>query len=148
MQERTLVLVKPDGVKRRLVGEVLRRFEAKGLKLVGLKMLSLSKEEAEKHYSVHKERPFFRDLVNYITSSPIIAMILEGNNALSVVRNICGSTDGSKAAPGTIRGDFSISIEKNIIHASDSQESYNHEFPIFFKNSELLSFEYGDEVLF
>ncbi|MHB8372750.1 MAG: nucleoside-diphosphate kinase [Thermoplasmataceae archaeon] len=148
MQERTLVLIKPDGVKRRLAGEIIKRFEMKGLKIVSLKLLRLTEEEAMKHYSVHKDRPFFNDLVSYITSSPIVAMILEGNNAISVVRNICGVTDGSKAAMGTIRGDFSISIEKNIIHASDSHESFEHESPIFFKNNELLNFEYGDEVLF
>ncbi len=148
MQERTLVLVKPDGLKRRLVGEIIRRFEVKGLKIIGLKMLQLTKEEAEKHYSVHKGKPFFADLVNYITSSPIVAIIFEGNNAISVVRTICGTTDGSKAAPGTIRGDYSISIEKNIIHASDSTESFQHEFSIFFKNNEMVPFQYGDEVLF
>ena len=148
MQERTLVLIKPDGLKRRLAGEIIRRFELKGLKILGLKMLQLSKEEAEKHYAVHKGKPFFADLVNYITSSPIVAIVFEGNNAISVVRTICGTTDGSKASPGTIRGDYSISIEKNIIHASDSAESYQHEFSIFFKTNELLPFQYCDEVLF
>ena len=143
--ERTLILIKPDGVKRRLSGEIFQRFEKKGLKLVALKMLQLNRQNAEKHYSVHKGKPFFDGLVSYITSGPIIAAILEGTNSISVTRILCGPTDGSKAQPGTIRGDFSMSIEKNIIHASDSQESYEHEFPLFFKESEIVEAEYGDE---
>ncbi len=146
--EKTLILIKPDGVKRRLSGEVIKRLEQKGINIKGLKLMNLSKEKAEKHYSVHKEKPFFKDLVSYITSGPIIAILAEGNNAISVVRTLVGATDGSKASPGTIRGDFSISIDKNIIHASDSTESFNHEYPIFFNNSEILDFAYGDENLF
>ena len=143
--ERTLILIKPDGVKRRLSGEIFQRFEKKGLKIVAMKMLQLNRQNAEKHYSVHRGKPFFDGLVSYITSGPIIAAILEGANSISVTRILCGSTDGSKAQPGTIRGDFSMSIEKNIIHASDSQESYAHEFPLFFKESEIVESEYGDE---
>ncbi|MCL6014734.1 MAG: nucleoside-diphosphate kinase [Candidatus Thermoplasmatota archaeon] len=146
--EKTLILIKPDGVKRRLSGEVIKRLEQKGINIKGLKLMNLSKEKAEKHYSVHKDKPFFKDLVSYITSGPIIAILAEGNNAISVVRTLVGATDGSKASPGTIRGDFSISIDKNIIHASDSTESFNHEYPIFFNNSEILDFAYGDENLF
>ncbi len=145
--ERTLVLIKPDGVKRRLSGEVIQRFEKKGLKIQALKMLSVTNEMAREHYSVHSDKPFFGELVEYITSSPIIAMILEGRNAISVVRNICGTTDGSKAAPGTIRGDYSNSIQANIVHASDSQESYEHEYRIFFSKGEIFSFDLGDESL-
>lgn len=146
--EKTLILIKPDGVKRRLTGEVIKRLEQKGLNIKGLKMMKLSVEKAEKHYSVHNGKPFFKDLVSYITSGPIIAIVAQGNNSISVVRGLVGATDGSKAAPGTIRGDFSISIDKNIIHASDSVESFNHEYPIFFEEPEILDFSYGDEKLF
>jgi nucleoside-diphosphate kinase len=135
-------------VKRRLTGEVIKRLEQKGLNIKGLKMMKLSVEKAEKHYSVHNGKPFFKDLVSYITSGPIIAIVAQGNNSISVVRGLVGATDGSKAAPGTIRGDFSISIDKNIIHASDSVESFNHEYPIFFEEPEILDFSYGDEKLF
>lgn len=143
--EKTLILIKPDGVKRRLIGKILSRFEEKGLKIVALKMMSVSREKAEKHYDVHKEKPFFRDLVNYIISGPIIAAVLEGPNAIGITRLMAGSTDGSKAQPGTIRGDYSTGIEKNIIHASDSQESFQHEFPLFFTNQEIHEFQFGDE---
>lgn len=145
--EKTLILIKPDGVKRRLVGKIVSRFEEKGLKIVALKMIQMDRERAKKHYAVHKERPFFKDLVEYIISGPIIAAILEGNNAITITRAMSGATDGSKAQPGTIRGDFSTGIEKNIIHASDSQESYEYESPIFFDNNEIVQFEYGDEDL-
>jgi nucleoside-diphosphate kinase len=146
--ERTLVLIKPDGLKRRLSGEIISRLENKGLMIKGLKLLQITNEKAEIHYSVHKDKVFFKDLVEYITSSPVIAIVLEGKNAISVVRTLVGATDGSKASPGTIRGDYSISIDRNIIHASDSEESYKHEYPIYFEESELLDFEYGDENLF
>ncbi len=145
--ERTLVLVKPDGLKRRLVGEIISRFERKGLRLIALKELQLTQAKAEKHYSVHKDKPFFKDLVQYIISGPIVAMILEGNNAISVVRGMCGATDGSKANPGTIRGDFALSIQNNIVHASDSTDAYQHEGSIFFAENELHEFSYGDEQL-
>ena len=144
--DRTLVLIKPDGVKRRLVGDILKRFEKKGMRILGMKMLLLSKEKAQRHYAVHKDKPFYNDLVNYITSGPIVAVLLEGNRCIEVTRLMCGSTDGSKAQPGTIRGDYSLSIEKNIIHASDSKESFDYEYPIFFSNEEILNFQYGDEM--
>ncbi len=146
--ESTLVLVKPDGLKRRLSGEVIHRLERKGLNIVALKLMKLTKDQAEIHYSVHKGKPFFSGLVSFITSDPLIAMIVRGPNAISVVRNLIGATDGSKAAPGTIRGDFAITIDKSVVHASDSQESFDHEWPIYFKPSEILEFSYGDEELF
>lgn len=145
--ERTLVLIKPDGVNRRLAGEIISRFERKGLKIVAMKFLKLSKAQAEKHYSVHNDKPFFGELVQYITSSPIIAMVLEGRNCISVVRTMCGATDGSKAAPGTIRGDFSNSIQNNLVHASDSQESYRHEVSIYFNEDEILNYQIVGENL-
>ncbi len=145
--ERTLVLIKPDGLKRRLSGEVISRLERKGLKLAALKLLRLSKNKAEEHYSVHRDKPFFAELVQYITSDSIIAMVVEGRSAISVVRSLAGATDGSKAAPGTIRGDFSNSIQMNIVHASDSQESYEKEVGIYFSKDEIHEITYGDEGL-
>ena len=148
MNQRTLILIKPDGLKRRLSGDIIQKLEKKGLNIVALKLMKVTEEMARRHYSVHENKPFFNDLVRYITSDPVLAMIMEGKNAIIVVRNLVGATDGSKAAPGTIRGDYSISIDKNIIHASDSEESYNHEGPIFFNANEIYPFSYGDENLF
>ncbi|MCL4344970.1 MAG: nucleoside-diphosphate kinase [Candidatus Thermoplasmatota archaeon] len=148
MSERTLVLIKPDGVKRRLSGEIIKRLESKGLNIIGMKLMKVSEEMARKHYDVHKDKVFFKDLVSYITSGPIVAILLEGKSAISVVRTMTGATDGSKSAPGTIRGDYSISIDRNIIHASDSDESFMHEYPIFFSKNEIIEFQYGDEDLF
>ncbi|MEB3789728.1 MAG: nucleoside-diphosphate kinase [Desulfurococcales archaeon] len=136
--EKTLVLVKPDGVKRGLIGEVISRFEKKGLKIRALKMIWLSKEKAQEFYSVHKDKPFFNDLVEFITSGPIIAMVLEGDSAISVVRLMIGATDGRKAAPGTIRGDFALSIQDNVVHASDSPESFEREFKVIFTETEIV----------
>ena len=136
--ERTLVLVKPDGVERGLVGEVISRFERKGLKIRALKMLRMTREMAEEFYSVHREKPFFQDLVEFITSGPIVAMILEGDSAIEVVRLMIGSTDGRKAQPGTIRGDYALSIQNNIVHASDSRESFEREYRIVFREEEIL----------
>ncbi len=136
--EKTLVLVKPDGVKRGLIGEVISRFERKGLKLRALKMIWLSKEKAKEFYIVHKDKPFYNDLVEFITSGPIVAMVLEGDSAISVVRLMIGATDGRKAAPGTIRGDFALSIQDNIVHASDSPESFEREFKVIFDKKEVV----------
>ena len=145
--ERTLVLIKPDGIKRRLAGEIISRFEDKGLRLIAIKMLKLDRKRAEMHYSVHRDKPFFGELVSYITSDPIIAIVLEGRSVISVVRSMAGSTDGSKASPGTIRGDFANSIQMNIVHASDSPEAYEKEVTIFFNPEEIHDFKYGDEGL-
>ncbi len=136
--EKTLVLVKPDGVKRGLIGEVISRFEKKGLKIRALKMIWLSKEKAQEFYSVHKDKPFFNDLVEFITSGPIVAMVLEGDSAINVVRLMIGATDGRKAAPGTIRGDFALSIQDNVVHASDSPESFEREFKVIFTETEIV----------
>ncbi len=146
--ERTLVLIKPDGVKRRLSGEIITRINRKGLNIIAMKMLKLTREQAEVHYSVHKGKPFFNGLVEFITSDPLIAFVVQGHSSISVVRNLVGATDGAKASPGTIRGDFAITIDKSVIHASDSQEAYEHECPIYFKEDELMDFSYGDENLF
>ena len=143
--ERTLVLVKPDGVLRRLVGEVIARIERKGLKIVALKMIQLDRETAERHYAVHKGKPFYESLVRFITSGPVVAMVVEGESAINVVRNLMGPTSGLKAPPGSIRGDFSLSIQFNIVHGSDSPDSAKYEIPIFFKEEEILSYRLPDE---
>ena len=136
--EKTLVLVKPDGVRRGLVGEVISRFERKGLKIRALKMLWMSREQAEEFYSVHRDKPFFKDLVEFITSGPIVAMVLEGDSAIEVVRLMIGATDGRKAQPGTIRGDYALSIQENVVHASDSRESFEREFKVVFREEEVV----------
>ena len=118
--ERTFIMIKPDGVQRNLVGEVIRRFETKGFKLVGLKLLSVSKELAAKHYDVHKERPFFAGLVQFITSSPVVAMVWEGDGVVASARNLIGATNPLTSPPGTIRGDFGVSVGRNLIHGSDA----------------------------
>ncbi len=136
--EKTLVLVKPDGVRRGLIGEVISKFERKGLKIRALKMLWMTREQAEEFYSVHRDKPFFSELVEFITSGPIVAMVLEGDSAISVVRLMIGSTDGRKAQPGTIRGDFALSIQDNVVHASDSPESFEREFRVIFSDEEVV----------
>ncbi|MGC8566546.1 MAG: nucleoside-diphosphate kinase [Caldisphaera sp.] len=140
MVERTLLLVKPDGVRRGLIGEVISRLEKKGLKIIALKMIKMDKNMGEEFYSVHRDKPFYDDLVNFIISGPIVAIILEGDSAISVVRLIIGSTDGRKAQPGTIRGDFALSIQDNVVHASDSQESFEREYKIIFKENEIIDY--------
>ncbi len=140
MIERTLVLVKPDGVRRGLIGEVISRFERKGFRIVALKMTRMSREKAMDFYSVHKDKPFFKDLVEFMTSGPIVAMILEGDSAVSVVREIIGTTDGRKASPGTIRGDFALSIQENVVHASDSPESFERESKVIFSNEDYITY--------
>lgn len=131
-RERTFVMVKPDGVRKGLVGEIISRFEKKGLFLVNMKLLTLSREEAEELYRVHEGKPFFESLVEYVTSGPVVVMILEGEGAVKVVRSLVGATDPQEALPGTIRGDFALTIEENIVHASDSADSYQRESAIFF----------------
>ncbi|RLA86229.1 MAG: nucleoside-diphosphate kinase [Deltaproteobacteria bacterium] len=135
--ERTLVIVKPDGVKKNLIGEVIRRFEGDGLKVVGLKMLRLSKEEAEGFYQVHRDKPFFSSLTDFMSSGPIVVMVLQGEGAIERVREIMGSTDPGKAAPGTIRNLYGDNIQENIVHGSDSPESAAYEIPYFFSAVEI-----------
>lgn len=139
--ERTFVMVKPDGVQRGLVGEIIKRFEQKGLKIVGLKMLRISKELASRHYGEHRDKPFFDGLIKYITSSPVVAMILEGKDCISLVRGMMGATDPKKAAPGTIRETFGIDIGRNVIHGSDSESSAAREISLFFDDQELMCYE-------
>lgn len=141
MTERTLVLVKPDGVQRLLAGRLIARFEERGLKIVGLKLMKVDRTLAERHYAVHREKPFFRGLVDFITSSPLVAMALEGPNAISVVRTMVGATRPNEAAPGTIRGDFALETAQNLIHASDGPETAATELGLWFGDGELLSYE-------
>lgn len=141
MAERTLVLVKPDGVQRGLVGEVITRLERRGLKLVGMKLMQVSDELARQHYGEHVDRPFFAGLVQFITSSPIVAMAWEANNAAEIVRNTMGQTNPANSPAGTIRGDFGVDIGRNLVHGSDSPESGVREVNLFFRPEELLSYE-------
>ena len=139
--ERTLVLVKPDGVQRLLIGRILARYEERGLKVIGLKLVQTPRDLAERHYAAHAERPFFGSLVDFITSSPLVALALEGPNAIAVVRAINGATRPHEAAPGTIRGDFALETAQNIVHASDGPESAEVELDLWFAPDELLSYE-------
>jgi nucleoside-diphosphate kinase len=137
--ERTLSIIKPDGVARNLIGEVCRRFESAGLRIVAARMTRLSQAEAEAFYAVHKERPFYRDLVRYMTSGPVVAQVLEGDNAIARNREIMGATDPKKAAPGTIRADLAQSIEQNVVHGSDAEDTAAREIRFFFRDTEILS---------
>ena len=141
MTERTLVLVKPDGVQRLLVGRILARFEERGLKIVGLKLVHVDRALAERHYAVHREKPFFGGLVDFITSSPLVAVALDGPNAISVVRTMVGATRPNEAAPGTIRGDFALETAQNLIHASDGAETAAAELALWFEADELVDYE-------
>jgi len=137
--ERTFSIIKPDGVARNLIGEVISRFEKAGLTVIAQRMTHLSQREAEQFYAVHKERPFFKDLVKYMTSGPVVVQVLEGENAIAKNREIMGATDPKKAAPGTIRADLAQSIEANTVHGSDAPETAAAEIAFFFAGSELHS---------
>lgn len=143
--ERTLVLIKPDAVQRRLIGAVIQRFENKGLKIVAMKLMQISQELAATHYDEHKAKPFYQGLVDFMTRKPCVAMCLEGPKAVSVVRQMLGATFGFNAEPGTIRGDFGISNQFNLVHGSDSPESAAREIELFFKKSERLTFTLADD---
>ncbi|PZU93036.1 MAG: nucleoside-diphosphate kinase [Pseudanabaena sp.] len=136
--ERTFLAVKPDGVQRHLVGEIIRRYEVKGFKLVGLKLVQPTRELAEKHYAVHKERPFFAGLVDFITSGPVVAMVWEGDGVVASARKIIGATNPLTAEPGTIRGDYGANIGRNIIHGSDAIETAQTEIALWFSAEELV----------
>lgn len=140
-KEKTLSIVKPDAVRKNVIGEILSRFESKGLEIVAAKMVHLKKEEAEKFYAVHKERPFFNDLVTFMISGPILAQVLEGENAIQKNRDIMGATNPAEAADGTIRKDFASSIDQNAVHGSDSPETAKVEIDFFFQPEEVLTKE-------
>lgn len=139
--EKTFIMVKPDGVQRNLVGEIVQRFEDKGFKLVGAKLMQISSELAEEHYGEHKERPFFGELVEFITSGPVFAMVWEGENVITTARKMMGETNPAEALPSTIRGDYGITVGKNIIHGSDALESAEREINLFFDEKELISYD-------
>lgn len=138
--EKTFIMVKPDGVQRDLVGEVVQRFEQKGFTLVGAKLMQVSEELAQEHYGEHKERPFFGELVDFITSGPVFAMVWEGEGVILTARNMIGATNPAEANPGSIRGDFGVTVGKNIIHGSDSGDSAKREINLFFDENELVSY--------
>ena len=139
--QRTLLLVKPDGVQRLLVGRVLTRFEERGLKLVGLKLVLTDRALAEEHYAVHREKPFFTGLVDFITSGPLVAAVLQGPNAIAIVRAMNGATRPQEAAPGSIRGDFAVETAQNLVHASDSAETATAEIAMWFDAADVLDYD-------
>lgn len=143
--ERTLVLVKPDGVQRGLAGAVLNRFERRGLKLIGLKMMQVDEALADRHYAEHVGKPFFAGLRDFITSSPLVAAVFEGENAIQIARGTMGATNPADAAPGTIRADFAVDLGRNVVHGSDSPESGEREASLFFDEAELVSWERDSE---
>ena len=138
--QRSLVIVKPDGVQRGLAMALLDRLERRGLKVVGLKLMQVTRELAERHYGIHRGRPFYEGLVSYITSAPVVVAAFEGPNAIAVIRNTIGATDSAQAAPGTIRGDYAVEIGRNLVHGSDSPESASFELELFFGTGGLISY--------
>lgn len=136
--QKTLVLVKPDGVQKNLIGEIISRFEGRGLNVAALKLMKISEEQAKTHYAEHSERPFFGELVEFITSGPVAAMVISGENAIKAVRGMMGATNPLDSVPGSIRGDFALTIGENIVHGSDSEESAAREIKTFFEASEIL----------
>jgi nucleoside-diphosphate kinase len=145
VKQRTFVMVKPDAVQRGLIGEIISRFEIKGVKIVGMKMVSVSRALAEKHYGVHKGKPFFEPTVKYICSSPVVAVVLEGENVIDMVRGMMGKTNPQDASPGTIRGDFGQFIGRNIVHGSDGEDTAEFEINLWFDDDELCDYTRIDE---
>ncbi len=139
--QRSLVLLKPDCVERRLVGEMISRFEAKGLRIVAMKLIRVTPELSQKHYAEHVSKPFYKGLEEFITSAPVVALAIEGLEAITVIRNMLGATSGLKAAPGTIRGDYSISRQMNLVHASDGEEAAARELGLYFSKAEFCDYE-------
>jgi len=142
--EKSFLMVKPDGVQRNLIGEIVNRFEKKGFKLSGAKLMQVSKDLAKEHYGEHKDKPFFGELVDFITSGPVFAMVWEGEEVITTARQMMGATNPTEAAAGTIRGDFGLTVGKNVIHGSDSLESAKREINLFFEENELVSYSKQD----
>lgn len=138
--QKTFIILKPDAVQRQLVGQILTRFEQHGLKLVAMKFLQVSQSLAQEHYAVHKERPFFNALIEYITASPVVALVLEGPNAIQMARNVVGATNPLEATPGTIRGDFGMEIGRNLVHASDGPDTAKAEIALWFGEENLVDY--------
>ncbi len=143
--ERTLVLIKPDGVQRRLIGQIISRFEQRGLKLVGMKLIQMDHDLAERHYAVHRGKPFFEGLIGFITSAPVVAMVWQGENAVQVVRTMMGATRPAESAPGTIRGDFGLSMGRNLVHGSDGAATAGQEVALIFNEDELIDWQRSGE---
>ena len=143
--QRTLILLKPDCVQRRLIGVIIQRFEQKGLRLVALKLVQAGRDLAEKHYAVHKGKPFYESLLGFLSSGPTVAMVWEGREAVAVARTLMGPTDGTKAPPATIRGDFALSVQNNLVHGSDSPENAAAEIALWFQPDELVSYQPVDQ---
>ncbi len=139
--ERTLVIVKPDAVQRGLTGKIIDRFERRGLRIVGMKLIHIDQSLAKRHYAIHEGKPFYKPLIEYITSSPVVVMVLEGNNAIDIVRRTMGATDPAEATPGTIRADFGLEIGRNLVHGSDGADTAAFEVSLFFDEDEILSYE-------
>jgi nucleoside-diphosphate kinase len=139
--EHTLVIIKPDAVQRGLIGEIIARFERRGLRIAAMKMMQVDEPLARRHYAIHEGKPFFDPLIRYITSSPVVVLVLEGNDVIETVRRTMGATNPSEAAPGTIRADFGLEIGRNLVHGSDGPETAAFEVPLFFAEDELLSYE-------
>jgi len=139
--EKSLVLIKPDAIQRGLAGEILSRLERRGLKIVAVKMLHMDRKLAQRHYAIHKGKAFFNDLVEFITSTPLIAIVFQGKNAVEIIRQMMGETDPGKASSGTVRGDFGIAIERNLIHGSDSLDNASREIALFFSADEIFDYE-------
>jgi nucleoside-diphosphate kinase len=139
--ERTLVIVKPDGVQRQLIGPVVTRLEQRGLKIVAMKMMQVSQDLARQHYAIHEGKPFFEPLIRYITSAPVVAMVVEGPNAIEITRNTMGATNPVKAAPGTVRADYALEIGRNLVHGSDGPETAAAEIALWFAKSEIVSYQ-------
>jgi nucleoside-diphosphate kinase len=147
MKQRSFVMLKPDAVKRRLAGEVIGRFEKRGLKIMAVKMMVIERDLAEKHYGEHSDKPFFKDLVDYITSGPVLATVIEGEECISLIRRMVGATNPQEADLGTIRGDYAIDTGRNIIHASDSTTSAVREISLFFEDSDICEYSLPDEEM-
>lgn len=145
--ERTFIMLKPDAIQRRLTGKIITRLEERGLKIVAAKMLNVTRELAMKHYQEHKDKAFFNDLIDYITSAPVLALVIEGENSIELARKIVGATNPQEADPGTIRGDFALQTGRNIIHASDSPESAKREIKLFFNEDEIHDYTMPDEKI-
>ena len=139
--EQTLIILKPDAIQRRLVGRIVQRFEDKGLALTAMKLMQIPRELAERHYAPHKGKPFYPGLIEYITSGPVVVMVLSGNRAIDIARTLMGKTFGYEAAPGTIRGDFGLSRQMNLMHGSDSVDAAKREIDVYFRTEELVSYE-------
>ena len=139
--EHTLVIIKPDAVQRGLIGEIIRRFERRGLRIAAMKLMHIDEALARRHYAIHEGKPFYEPLIRYITSSPVVVMVLEANDAIDIARRTMGATNPAEAAPGTIRADFGLEIGRNLVHGSDGPETAAFEVPLFFTEDEILSYE-------